>query len=118
MYVYTDACAKTDSVKIKKKPQNIQHKQRHKDTDTHLWFQLSSAFINGLFSSQTINNLGVIQFSSSLVFQPLSFFPFRLKTHTCTLKTERACFRVHLDRAVSEGGFQMQKVVKWKPQVN
>lgn len=82
------------------------------DTDTHLWFQLSSAFINGLFSSQTINNFSIIQFSSSLVFQPLSFLPFSLKTHMCMLKTEDTCFRVDLGQAVSQRwGVQMQKVV-------
>ena len=53
------------------------HLQQH----THLWVQLAPAFINGLLSSESINDFSIIQLSQSLVLQPLPLLPFSLE-HT------------------------------------
>lgn len=50
-------------------------------THTHLWVQLAPAFIYSLLSCQSINDFSIIQFSQSLILQPLSLLSFSLK-HT------------------------------------
>lgn len=66
-------------------------------TAPHLWVQLSSAFINGLLSSQAIDDLGIVQFSQSLVLQPLPLLPFGLRTGDITpwRDTSRNTSRTH-----------------------
>lgn len=54
------------------------HTHAHVHVATHLWVQLSSAFIDGLLSSQAINDFGIIQFTQSLVLQPLPLLSFGL----------------------------------------